>query len=82
MRLGAPGTQELSDETEVDWSGGWASERAHQLADIALSGDEDNAECAASDLAREFNGGTKVDNSFPGNEGRIGDSSTNAAFES
>lgn len=28
--------------------------RADQLADIAASGDEDNAECAASDLAREF----------------------------
>ena len=28
--------------------------RAHQLADIAASGDEDNAECAAADLAREF----------------------------
>ena len=29
-------------------------ERAHQLADIAADGDEDNAECAAADLAREF----------------------------
>ena len=28
--------------------------RAHQLADIATHGDEDNAECAAADLAREF----------------------------
>lgn len=28
--------------------------RADQLADIAASGDEDNAECATSDLAREF----------------------------
>jgi hypothetical protein len=28
--------------------------RACQLTDIAASGDEDNAECAASDLAREF----------------------------
>lgn len=28
-------------------------ERAHQLADIAAGGDEDNAECAAADLARE-----------------------------
>jgi hypothetical protein len=28
--------------------------RAHQLADIAAYGDEDNAECAAADLAREF----------------------------
>lgn len=30
------------------------AERANQLADIAASGDEDNAECAAADLAREF----------------------------
>lgn len=30
------------------------NERARQLADIAKSGDEDNAECAAADLAREF----------------------------
>ncbi len=29
-------------------------ERARQLADIAASGDEDNAECAAADMAREF----------------------------
>ncbi len=29
-------------------------ERAQQLADIAAHGDEDNAECAAADLAREF----------------------------
>ena len=29
-------------------------ERAQQLADIAASGDEDNAEVAAADLAREF----------------------------
>ena len=29
-------------------------ERASQLADIALTGDEDNSECAAADLAREF----------------------------
>ena len=29
-------------------------ERARQLADIAASGDEDNVECAAADLAREF----------------------------
>ena len=31
-----------------------ADERARQLADIAASADEDNAECAAADLAREF----------------------------
>jgi excisionase family DNA binding protein len=31
-----------------------AEERASQLADIAASGDEDNTECAAADLAREF----------------------------
>ena len=29
-------------------------EREQQLADIAACGDEDNAECAAADLAREF----------------------------
>jgi excisionase family DNA binding protein len=29
-------------------------ERAHQLADIVASSDEDNAECAAADLFREF----------------------------
>ena len=29
-------------------------ERARQLADIAASGDEDKAECAAADLFREF----------------------------
>lgn len=28
--------------------------RAQQLADIAAHGDEDNAECAAADLHREF----------------------------
>lgn len=32
------------------------TERARQLADIAASGDEDNVECAAADLAREFPG--------------------------
>lgn len=32
-------------------------ERAQQLADIAAHGDEDNAECAAADLAREFPSG-------------------------
>lgn len=30
------------------------TERAQQLADIAASGDDDNAECASADLAREF----------------------------
>lgn len=29
-------------------------ERANQLADIAATGDDDNAECAAADLFREF----------------------------
>ena len=29
-------------------------ERVCQLADIAADGDDDNAECAAADLAREF----------------------------
>lgn len=31
-----------------------ADDRARQLADIAVSGDRDNAECATADLAREF----------------------------
>lgn len=31
-----------------------ASERARQLAEVAATGDDDNAECAAADLAREF----------------------------
>lgn len=31
-----------------------SDERTSQLADIAASGDDDNAECAAADLAREF----------------------------
>lgn len=31
-----------------------SNDRARALADIAESGDEDNAECAAADLAREF----------------------------
>lgn len=30
------------------------TERVRQLADIAASGDEDNAEAAAADLARDF----------------------------
>jgi predicted DNA-binding transcriptional regulator AlpA len=29
-------------------------DRARQLADISATGDDDNAECAAADLAREF----------------------------
>jgi len=29
-------------------------ERARQLADIAANGNEDSADCAAADLAREF----------------------------
>jgi hypothetical protein len=33
---------------------GLSDERARQLADIAASGDEDNAECAAADKFREF----------------------------
>jgi len=28
--------------------------RAHMLADISATGDDDNAECATADLAREF----------------------------
>lgn len=31
-----------------------SDERARQLADIAANGDDDNAQCAAADLAREF----------------------------
>ena len=30
------------------------ADRLRQLSDIAESGDHDNAECAAADLAREF----------------------------
>ena len=30
------------------------ADRASQLADIAATGDDDNAECAAADLFREF----------------------------
>lgn len=30
------------------------ADRSRQLADIAATGDEDNAECAAADLFREF----------------------------
>lgn len=41
-----------------DWLGGNQEtpkdERARQLSDVAASGDADNAECAAADLAREF----------------------------
>jgi hypothetical protein len=29
-------------------------ERQQQLADVAVTGDEDNAECSAADLPREF----------------------------
>ena len=31
-----------------------ANKRRQQLADVAASGDDDNAECAAADLEREF----------------------------
>ena len=31
-----------------------ANKRRQQLADVAASGDDDNAECAAADIAREF----------------------------
>lgn len=31
-----------------------SDDRARQLADIAATGDQDTAECAAADLAREF----------------------------
>jgi len=37
----------------IDWLDS-RDTRARQLADIAASGDDDNAECAAADLAREF----------------------------
>ena len=30
------------------------ADRARQLADITASGDDDNAECAAADLFREY----------------------------
>lgn len=39
---------------EVQAKAGADAERARQLADITASGDEDNAEVAAADLAREF----------------------------
>ena len=38
---------------EVKAQAGADDERARQLADIAASGDEDNAEVASADLARE-----------------------------
>ena len=40
----------------IDWldSRDNRTSRANQLADIAATGDEDNAECAAADLFREF----------------------------
>lgn len=40
----------------IDWldSRDNRTSRAQQLADIAATGDEDNAECAAADLFREF----------------------------
>lgn len=31
-----------------------AAARQQQLTDVAVSGDDDNAECAAADLVREF----------------------------
>jgi excisionase family DNA binding protein len=37
----------------IDWLDSRGS-RARQLADIATSGDDDNAACAAADLARVF----------------------------
>lgn len=43
IKTSASATKECSDD-----------ERARQLADIAASGDEDNAECAAADLARHI----------------------------
>ncbi|MCF7789462.1 MAG: helix-turn-helix domain-containing protein [Prosthecobacter sp.] len=43
------------DHTQVrEWLSAGQEERAQQLADIAAHGDEDNAEVAAADLAREF----------------------------
>jgi len=43
---------ESCDMPDTDKSA--SGSRARQLADIAASGDQDNAECAAADLAREF----------------------------
>jgi hypothetical protein len=37
----------------IDWLDS-RDERASQLADITATGDDDNAECAAADLFREF----------------------------
>lgn len=43
------------DHTQVrEWLSAGQEERAKQLADIVAHGDEDNAECAAADLAKEF----------------------------
>jgi hypothetical protein len=39
-----------------DNAGGNPDPRARQLADIAVTGDRDSAECAASDLFKEFPG--------------------------
>jgi hypothetical protein len=36
------------------YAGTKVDERANQLADIAASGDEDNAECCIADSFREF----------------------------
>lgn len=47
-------TSELKTGLEDQRPGIKANERARQLAAIAASGDEDAAECAAADLAREF----------------------------
>lgn len=44
--------QVLADLRSLEVKG--MASRAQQLADIAAHGDEDNAECAAADLAREF----------------------------
>ena len=43
-----------SDSNPTPHKPGLTDERARQLADIAADDDEDNAECAAADLAREF----------------------------
>ncbi len=46
--------QVLKDLRAGEVSACSSDDRAQQLADIAAHGDEDNAECAAADLAREF----------------------------
>lgn len=47
-----------ADPRENGTSPGDTESRFQQLTDIARSGDDDNAECALGDLAREFSAQT------------------------